>query len=347
MQERILTICRLLVLGLTAISCASIPGSSEVCPRGSNAKTGAPPLWTGDSGGENTHAEWCEVTSDGRAVPDGRFRTWTPGGEVAVEGEMERGLPTGEWTIFLRDDNGEDLGYQRLPFKAGVAHGRSTTFSARGKKLYEVFFQEGVLDGTSTAWFPSGTKKSEMVHREGVLNGPSRTFFDGGKLSSEVVFSNGERDGQYRRWHPNGILRTEGSYGDGDRIGAWRYYDSSGNLTKEEELEGGELVQLLFVVEGEMRELPCPKEARLVKGEMFEEPFDSWISCKKTSDDGTLIAHGCFIEWIEDVLMGTTGQFVDGERHGRWIFRDRTGREEGEAEYEHGVLLSHSGIDPR
>ena len=48
---------------------------------------------------------------------------------------------------------------------------------------------------------------------------------------------------------------------------------------------------------------------------------------------------------IEDVLMGTTGRFVDGERHGTWFFRDRTGRAVRQAEYEHGLPVPNSDAE--
>ena len=258
---------------------------------------------------------------------------------------MNRGLPAGEWTIFLRSDNGEDLGYQRLPFEAGVAHGVSATLSSSGQVLYEVSFRKGVLHGTSTTWHARGSKKSEAVFKDGALEGPSRYYFEDGKLSSEIFFSNGERNGERRSWHPNGILRTEGSYRDGNRVDTWRYYDSSGGLTKEERFQEGQFVQLLFAVEGELRQLICPEGTALTKDEALEEPLDSRVSCKKTADDGKLIAHGPFIDWIEDVLMGTTGRFVDGERHGTWFFRDRTGRAVRQAEYEHGLPVPNSDAE--
>jgi antitoxin component YwqK of YwqJK toxin-antitoxin module len=330
-----------LVIALATGGCASLPKESIICPPDAVLKTGASgPTWISAYLDPGTEGAWCEAVAAGGLVPHGPFRTWNSEGAIVTEGQFDRGVRVGEWSIFLRGEDGGDLGYQRIPFEGGVRHGIATTFSSSGDPLFEIPFQEGVIHGTATAWYPIGAKKSEMTYREGVLDGPSRFYFENGRLSADLLYSGGKRQGWSRTWYPSGALRTEGSYDDLNRIGTWRYYDSEGSLTKEEEFEGGGLVRLLFVVEGELTPLTCPESAALVKDETFEEPFDSRISCRLTAADGKSIAHGSFIDWIGDVVLGATGQFAHGERHGTWIFRDGMGEVVSQAEYEHGHLVS-------
>jgi uncharacterized protein len=60
-------------------------------------------------------------------------------------------------------------------------------------------------------------------------------------------------------------------------------------------------------------------------------------SCRKTLPDGSSVAHGYHIVWGKNGVKLVEGDYLEGQRHGRWITRDADGRIIERQEFDRGT----------
>ena len=63
-------------------------------------------------------------------------------------------------------------------------------------------------------------------------------------------------------------------------------------------------------------------------------------SCRKARPDGTSVAHGYHIVWGKTGVKQVEGDFLEGQRHGRWITRGADGRVVEQQEFDRGTPVA-------
>ena len=60
------------------------------------------------------------------------------------------------------------------------------------------------------------------------------------------------------------------------------------------------------------------------------------LTCRKSSQGGSFVAHGPYAEYHPNGKMAAKGQYTDGFKTGVWTFYDETGSERGTTEFKEG-----------
>ena len=102
-----------------------------------------------------------------RGKPEGRWRSYHPGGKLEWEGEWRGGLPHGTWT----------------------------QWGPTGARLGSFTLDEGT--GTATLWWPGGGRRAEGGLRRAVMEGPFRSWREDGSGDQEGRFKDGNPAGRW------------------------------------------------------------------------------------------------------------------------------------------------------
>jgi antitoxin component YwqK of YwqJK toxin-antitoxin module len=175
-----------------------------------------------------------------------------------------------------------------------------------GKLLKEEFFNEM----TETIGLIDYQKmaKDEIVQFQ----------YPSGQLRASYAFLNAKRHGESIEYDATGAKLNEGQYLNGEMHGTWKYYGPNGKLRMEATLNNGKL----------------------------HGSYNSYYPNGNLEDQyqyhlGQL--EGTTLNYAEDgiTITGST-EYLNGENHGKRIFRDSNGNIQLIRHYNHGILLGYS-----
>ena len=171
-------------------------------------------------------------------------------GVIAIEGDLQEGLPQGKWTHYNEDgkvlntvqyDMGLYSGTIRYPdssaeYVDSKRHGLSKAYSYDGQLIELSEYKEGVRDGWVREYYESGQLHSEVEYDHGVRTGQSSHYDDSGNLAELYNYDNkGVLSGCYQKFQ-SGSPVEEGQYANGYKTGLWKYHrrDKKGNIVLRE-----------------------------------------------------------------------------------------------------------------
>jgi hypothetical protein len=114
-----------------------------------------------------------------RGKPEGRWRSYHPGGKLELEGEWRDGLPHGTWT----------------------------QWGPTGARLGSFTLTEGT--GAATLWWPGGGRRAEGGLRRGVMEGPFRSWREDGSADQEGRFKGGNPAGRWISHTADGVVARD------------------------------------------------------------------------------------------------------------------------------------------
>ena len=91
---------------------------------------------------------------------------------------------------------------------------------------------------------------------------------------------------------------------------------------------------LLFLIIGCSKDGPCPDKSDY-KGAKPPEGSELW--CEKTTEEGETVLHGPFSSWHTADQKKSEGQYVDGEKDGKWNYWYSNGKKEKEGTFKNDL----------
>ena len=272
---------------------------------------------------------WVEDINreDDQGRKTGKWMTFWPNERVRSEGQYERGLQEGVFKFFNRNGDLE----------------RTETYK-RGERVMDA--PEAVALDLRKSFHPNGEVSRQGPWRENTPMGTHRFFDESGHLIEVKVFragalhatgtldSLGRRSGEWTLYWKEGMRKETGRYSEGKRDGDWTFYAMDGRVEQEGGYRAGAWhgTWKWYHLDGSLH-----RDERYRKG---KEDGDF----VELSIDGDTLARGLYERglkqgsWLEHVNDDRrTGQYLDGERDGKWRHVSAEGKVRFEGEYVAGI----------
>ena len=224
--------------------------------------------------------QWEVRYEAGAVLRDGEFRSYHPGGKLALQAYYRQNEPVGVWSWFDPEgnlmrrvryehdrrvalDNGEFLQPEQVfrdpagritaegIMKFDKPHGPWRFYFPDGTPQVTGAYVTGVPDGTWLTYHRNGQVIRRETFRLGILDGEFRRAYDGGLEAERGTYDQGLRGGLWRTWYENGQLATEGYFREDLREGEWRFFAQDGTLLR----------RTVYRVDTPINDLPLPKPA--------------------------------------------------------------------------------------
>lgn len=273
-------------------------------------------------------------------------------------------------------ENGERITYHhdgktistKTPLLKGKVNGVATRYNQDGKKEYEKSMKNGEDDGPERSFDENGEITSETIFKNGKAEG--KAFATYNKKQSDCYtktefYKNGQLDGEYLEKYCDGETKTKGKYIAGKKDARWEYYKADGSRRKPtEEYQNGDLIKKItyytngnieternykngkedgttkqFTQDGELKSEKNYVNGKQVGRQMqhYTSSANNYIEISNYSTDGK--KDGEYSEnYTETKTLKTKGQYLKGQKHGKWITSDISGNLVKEEEYNNGKI---------
>jgi antitoxin component YwqK of YwqJK toxin-antitoxin module len=228
----------------------------------------------------------------------GMWKTFYPSMKVQTEGKYKNDKKHGYWKEF--DENGNLM--ETLKYDEGI-------LIADPEELAKLDIKK--------KFYPNAQVKSEGSYNKGVEEGVHRFYTLEGKVESAKIYrkgrvigegivdAEGRRQGDWKEFYETGQLRSKGRYKDNKRTGPWIFYYEDGKVEQEGTYRDGK-------PDGNWKW--THRNGQTWREEVFFEGMEEGLAVEY-SDSGTVVAKG---------------EYLSGEREGKWIIDVGEHREEGE-----------------
>ena len=261
--------------------------------------------------------------ADGREIIVQRY----PDGKPQIEREVvqdEEGnfYNHGFWQVYSRQGNIIAKGQ----YRNGEMHGlwerqhtkeSSGLFSTKPFNLFQGPF-------TSTATF----KNNQLDGMWTLTDYYERKIF-------EVPYAKGKRDGTATWWYPTMTKMREVTFQDGTIAGRLLEWDEQNKITRNEQfLAGKKVIREVTFYRPKQKET----EKYFLDAKLEIEGEDNWWDAQPAPmlSAGEKLQHGPTYSWYDNGLPKMKGQYVDGNRVGRFTWWHANGNKQLEGEYERG-----------
>lgn len=244
-----------------------------------------------------------EVAQDdeGNFYNHGFWKVYSKKGNVIAQGQYRNGEMDGLWE---RQHNKESSGL----------------FSTKPFSLFQGPF-------TSTATFKNNTLDGMWT----LTDYYERKIF-------EVPYTDGQRDGTATWWYPTMNKMREVTFENGTIDGKLLEWDEQNKLTRDETfLEGKKIIREVTFYRPKQKET----EKFYLDGKLEIEGQDNWWDAQPAPivSAGKKLQHGRTLSWYDNGLPKMKGQYVDGDRVGRFTWWHANGTKQLEGEYERGTKI--------
>lgn len=198
-------------------------------------------------------------------------------------------------------------------------------YDAEGNLIVTTKYKDGILEPEPAElakldikrdFYPDATEKFRGSYNKGVPEGVHRFYDKEGKVDNSKIYrkgilvgegiydEEGVKQGLWKEYYDTGELRSEGKYEDGVRVGDWKYYYKNGKTEQKGKYVKGK-------PEGDWR--------------WFHENGNPWreeVYFKGRED-------GASVEYNDTGLVVAKGEYIEGEKAGKWVYEYGDHREEG------------------
>jgi antitoxin component YwqK of YwqJK toxin-antitoxin module len=244
-----------------------------------------------------------EVAQDeeGNFYNHGFWNVYSQKGNIIAKGQYRDGEMDGLWE---RQHNKESSGlFSTKPFS--LFQGPFTSTAT---------FKNNTLDGMWTLTDHYERKIFEVPYSDGQRNGTATWWYPTMNKMREVTFENGTIDGQLLEW------------------------DEQNKLTRDETfLEGKKIIHEVTFYRPKQKET----EKFFLDAKLEIEGQDNWWDAQPAPivTAGKKLQHGRTLSWYDNGLPKMKGQYVDGNRVGRFTWWHANGNKQLEGEYERGTKI--------
>lgn len=190
-------------------------------------------------------------------------------------------------------------------------------------------------------------------------------YYKNNNLISYAMYNNGYMDGEFAEFLGNGDIKMKGFYTLGKKEGEWSTYGSdetiklleiysnnklvrkvtyytNGNIDTECSYINGRLNGILkkYTLDGDLK-----TEENYIKGKQVGKQIryitsniGNYIEKSNYSESGK--KEGDYEEvYVDKSVIKTKGQYLNGQKHGKWIYKNQSGKQIKEEKYDNGKLL--------
>ena len=251
------------------------------------------------------------------------------------DGKLRRVPPdfTGHMQVWWSDERLREEG----DYRQGRRDGHVLGYHPDGSLQFEGDFQDGVPTGRLDQHYAGGALAIRETLSAGTPQGPRTEFFPDGSLASTVQIVDGKPDGERLDWHPGGLLARRARYEHGVPVGHWEQFDGHGRLTADTwywTADGASAGYLETVHDSEGR--ISVQTRMLLQEETWLGRVTVWYP---NGEEAGLVEtvngqrHGRDIAWDATGRKRSEGRRVDDLREGRWTFWDERGFVERSVDY--------------
>lgn len=326
-----------------------------------NIKEG-PARWFYDTGELWKTANFINNKEEGKAIEyekDGRIITLITyrNGFIYSSEKINRYNNQNKRTGIWRDlyDNG--LLKEEGNYSNGLRNGVFKFFDKKGNLEKMEKYIDGVLvddNGESAIidirkeYYDDGSLKQSGSYRDGKKHGTFREYDSSGKETNGYLYENdnkvgeglldslGRRIGKWKLFFPTGEVRAEGEYIQGLKEGPWKYYYVNGKIEQtgvyKANLSTGQWKW--YFADGSIR-----RDEYYRKGEEDGHAIEY-------DSTGFVINEGDYTDGVKTGFWKLTindhteeGSYLDGEKHGEWIWKYDNGQKAFEGEFSAGIPI--------
>jgi antitoxin component YwqK of YwqJK toxin-antitoxin module len=338
-------------------------GQSVYCIDASGKMQGEMTAWH-TTGKVSMKVEYKDSEIDG---PHSIFHT---NGALFQQGKNEKGKKTGTWISYYDDGVKMEEG----AYVNGAKSGKWISYNRDGKKSEEAEYKNDQKNGTYTSYHANGathetgryvddkkeglwtelrqdgTKEEETNYKEGKRHGESAELDSEGRKIKSITWKLDKRSGPYREWRIDrgqARLELEGTYEDNERDGTFTRFDADGKANDVTAYKNGKRhgPYVRYSGQGEKRhkweEGQHDNDQKVGVWRRYSE--DGQVTLEETYAKNKL--NGRMTSWGKAIRDGKRfkteeGEYLDGEKHGRWLYFDPDGKVVREERYDQGRKVS-------
>ena len=217
-------------------------------------------------------------------------------------------------------------------------------------EMEKSYYKKGIKNGISIYfWKDGGTE--ERFYVDGMKSGKAERKFSNGSRE-EIVYLNGEIHGESTYYYPDGTYKKR-VYDTGKIVGKEIMYLLDGNQAvierpKEEILEFSDMMKevkeiIVNTLKNEITKIlkeELQKEHKILDFKFVQEDLPLKKINKK---DNYGRKQGQWLEKNNGLLLN--GIYIDNERHGEWILKEKDGEEIAKRNYYNGKLIGEEYFD--
>lgn len=260
---------------------------------------------------ENGNIRDISIYSDG--ILQGYSKTYFKNGQMESQGYYKNGELDKEWRTYYMDGTLESIYF----YHKGKLHGEQLTYSVEGKLIHKTAYKYDRL--LSEEHFDQNGNSMGMIDWN--QTAPERTFetlYSDGKIGTQYTFVNNIKHGPFIENDALGTTVLKGDYLNGESHGKWQYYYPNGNIRIELNFKNG-------VLHGQYKTFYENGNIKDFYNYVFGE------------------SEGRSVFYAEDdkTEIGSSEQ-LNGQNHGKRIFRGPEGNIQLIRHYIHGILMGYS-----
>ncbi len=250
-----------------------------------------------------------QVYEDGKK--NGATKQWRDAGTLLCTGYFKDDQKQGKWTFYHSSGEKEREG----PYRDGKEHGIWREWDQKSGSIAKTRKVHGMVKGPIEIFKPDGSR-IEVRSALGKMHRRLTIFDKEGKKTSEGSAQGWTKVSRWTEYYSNGKKASQGDYVDGKKHGKWTTWRENGDLLGTVQYKNGKL-----------------------HGECVALKRDKKVLA--TYVDGVL--HGPITVWHAPEKIAEQGQFVHGQKSGKWTTYYPNGRKELEAQF----ILIKAGDDEK
>ncbi len=288
---------------------------------------------------------------DGRIVAVIEYRNGYVASRERINRKDKFNQRQGLWKEF--DDNKRVTLEGR--YRNDKKHGYFKSYDEAGNLLETLKYEDGILIpepeelaklDIKREYHPNAQVKSVGSYNKGVKEGVHREYSMDGKVTGSKIYSKGKvigegivdaegrRQGPWKEYYETGELRSQGSYKDGKREGDWVFFYRDGKEEQRGSYHKGK-------PDGEWKWLF--NNGMTWREEVFYDGLEEGQAVEY-NDTGKVVAAGNYIsgeregKWLIDLGdEREEGTYLAGQRNGNWKHYYPSGKIRFEGKYEQGM----------
>lgn len=205
----------------------------------------------------------------------------------------------------------------------------------------ENYDDKGLLQGVWTSYYANGKTKGLLTYKNDTLNGYDVSYHDNGGIKAQGYNWKGKSNGTWESYYEDGSLKAKHFYVMGSYNGPQYHYDEAGVLQTIEYYDMGVFTKLEEY--NEKGELYFTHKFEYPDA-VFTKEYPNGQKISSIEMQGNYFS-GNGTWWYGNGKVELKGQFVEGDRHGKWTWYFPNGKIKTEGEYlfgkKHGVWNSY------
>ena len=248
-------------------------------------------------------------------VLDGYYVAYHTNNQMSTQGWYKEGNQHGEWRYYNLDGSLNAINF----YHKGTLNGTQKSYGVGGKLVGTTFYKFGDL--ISENIFGKDEKLFEKITYTSDENEYKITYKHyNGNIKTNISYVNEVKHGDYEVFYFNGKEKIKGSYLNGHQNGTWTWYYDDGNIESKVDYSRGN-------IQGEL--INYYKNGKIQGDYNYENDLEV----------------GTSFRYYENGVKKSSIEYYEGEKHGKQVFYDVSGKLQLIRFYNHGEIIGYSYLD--